>query len=226
MRVPAMARVVYLIRHAAPEGWTTRRFIGHLDVPLSEEGLAQARALAGRLAAIPLTAIYTSDLARTRRTAEIVAGPHGLAPAAVPELREFAMGQWEGLTADEIRARDPRLFDEWMAAVGEFQFPDGENLGQVAARAWPAFERIAAAHPDERVAVVAHGGSNRAILCRALGLPLERILALGQDYAAVSVLERRRAGWRLSTLNDAPGPARAEVGGGAPAPPPFAPDRR
>jgi len=54
----------------------------------------------------------------------------------------------------------------------------GENLAQVAARAWPAFERLAAAHPDGRVAVVAHGGSNRAILCRALGLPLARILAL------------------------------------------------
>ena len=210
MRTPPVARRVYLIRHAAPEGWTTRRFIGHLNVPLSAEGELQAQALAARLAAVPLTAIYASDLARTRRTAEIVAAPHGLVPIAVPELREFAMGQWEGLTAEEIRGRDADLFSAWMAAVGDFQFPEGENLAQVAARAWPAFERIAASHRPGPVAVVAHGGSNRAILCQALGLPLKRILALGQDYAAVSVLERLPGSWRLATLNEA-GATETEV---------------
>ena len=199
-----MARVVYLIRHAAPVGWRTRRFIGHLDAHLSDDGERQARELAARLAAVRLTAIYTSDLSRTRRTAEIVAEPHGLVPIVRPELREFAMGDWDGLTADEIRARDPARFDQWMATVGEFQFPGGENVTQVAARVWPAFERIAGAHAEGRVAVVAHGGSNRAILCRVLGLPLARILSLGQDYAAVSVLERQREGWRMTSLNDAP----------------------
>ena len=199
-----MARVVYLIRHTAPVGWTTRRFIGHLDAPLSEDGERQARELAARLAEVPLAAIYSSDLSRTRRTAEIVAEPHGLVPIVRPELREFAMGEWDGLTADEIRGRDPARFDEWMATVGEFQFPGGENVTQVAARAWPAFVRIADAHADGRVAVVAHGGSNRAILCRVLGLPLARILSLGQDYGAVSVLERWRDGWRMTSLNDGP----------------------
>src|SRR5262249_46477068 len=146
--------------------------------------------------------VYTSDLRRTRRTAEIVAAPHGLRPVEVPALREFAMGQWEGLTGEQIRERDAAAFAEWMARVGEFQFPDGEKLGQVAARAWPAFERMTAAHAGATIAVVAHGGSNRAILCCALGIPLDRILALGQDYAAVSVLERAGRGWRLAALNE------------------------
>jgi alpha-ribazole phosphatase len=193
---------VYLVRHGAPEGWETHRFIGHLDVALSSRGEAQLEALARRLADTTLAAVYTSDLRRTRRSAEILAEPHALTPVEVPALREFAMGQWEGLTAAQIRERDPVAFDEWMAKVGEFQFPDGENLSQVAGRAWPAFERIVAAHADEAVAIVAHGGSNRAILCRALGLPLERILTLGQDYAALSILERRDPGWRLAALND------------------------
>ena len=214
----SMARSVYLIRHAAPEGWQTRRFIGHLDVPLSSDGERQAAALAARLANVHFDAFYTSDLERTRRTAELVAAPHGLRPIAAPELREFAMGDWEGLTAEEIRARNAAQFDKWMAAVGEFQFPGGENLTQVAARAWPAFERIARAHPEGRVAVVAHGGSNRAILCLALGLPLARILALGQDYAAVSILERSaRGAWRLTSLNAAaPDGDHRDGGGGAP----------
>lgn len=197
---------VYLVRHGAPQGFETRRFIGHLDVPLAPAGEAQLGRVARRLAGAGLAAVYTSDLARTRRSAEILAAPHALVPVERPGLREFAMGRWEGLTAEEIRALDASAFDEWMARVGDFQFPGGENLAQVAARAWAVFEEIVAAHPAATVAVVAHGGSNRAILCRALGLPLPRILSLGQDYAAVSVLEGGAAGWRLTALNERAGP--------------------
>jgi broad specificity phosphatase PhoE len=172
-------------------------------VPLAPEGERQLQALARRLARRPVAAVYASDLQRTLRSAAILAAPHGLDPVAVPALREFAMGRWEGLTASQIRALDPEAFARWMAGVGEFQFPEGENLGQVAARAWAAFQDIVGRHGGEEVAVVAHGGSNRAILCRALGLPLQRILALGQDYAALSVLEGEAgsAPFRLRVLN-------------------------
>ncbi|MBI2198759.1 MAG: histidine phosphatase family protein [Candidatus Rokubacteria bacterium] len=211
--------VVYLVRHGAVVGAESRRFIGHLDVPLSAHGEAELEALAKRLAGVQLAAVYSSDLSRTRRSAEILAAPHGLVAHALPELREFAMGRWEGLTAEEIRALDPPAFAEWMAAIGRFQFPDGENLAQVARRAWRAFEGIVAAHPGEQVAVVAHGGTNRAILCRALGIPLERILTLGQDYAGLSMLEAVGEGWRLRLLNHrepvlAPSPRPSPPGGG------------
>ncbi len=196
-----MPTVVCLVRHGAVEGAERRRFIGHLDVPLSAAGEAQIQALATRLVATGLDAVYSSDLRRTRRSAEILAAPHGLAVEPLAELREFAMGRWEGLTAEEIRERDPAGFEAWMADVGGFQFPDGESLAQVATRAWTAFERIVAARRGQRVAVVAHGGTNRAILCRALGVPLSRILAIGQDYAALSVVEAAPGGWRLRLLN-------------------------
>jgi broad specificity phosphatase PhoE len=88
-----------------------------------------------------------------------------------------------------------------MDDVAGYQFPEGECLAELAARAWPAFERIVAAHPGGSIAVVAHGGTNRLILCRALGLPAERLLALGQDYAALSVLEWSGKIWTLRTLN-------------------------
>jgi broad specificity phosphatase PhoE len=158
-------------------------------------------ALAKRLAEVELDAVYASDLARTRRSAEILAVPHGLVPIALRDLREFAMGQWEGLTAEEIRSRDGAAFDRWMADVAGYQFPDGESLSDLAARVCPAFERIAAAHDGRAVAIVAHGGTNRLLLCRALGLAPERLLALGQDYAALSVLDRRGDHWNLRVLN-------------------------
>ncbi len=196
-----MRTTVYLVRHGSVVGAETRRFIGHLDIALSSLGEAQIEALAGRLRAVKLDAIYCSDLARARRSAEILALPHGLAPLEQPALREFAMGQWEGLTAEQIRARDARAFEAWMADVGRFQFPGGESLPDLESRAWPAFDALVGAHQGGAVAVVAHGGSNRAILCRALGLGPERLLALGQDYGAVSVMERTGERWRLRLLN-------------------------
>jgi len=192
---------IYLVRHGRVVGAELRRFLGHLDVPLSETGEAQLEGLARRLSATPLAAIYASDLVRARRSAEIVAAPHGLIPRVTPSLREMAMGRWEGLTADEIKAAEPEAFKEWMARIGEFPFPEGESVPDLLARAWPAFERVVGAHAGERVAVVAHGGTNRAILCRALGLPLDRLLVFGQDYAALSLLEWRQARFVLHFLN-------------------------
>ena len=196
-----MRTTVYLVRHGAVVGAETRRFIGHLDVPLSPQGEAQIATLSRRLASVRLAAVYSSDLVRTRRSAEILAAPHGLAAMPLAGLREFAMGRWEGLTAEEIRARAPDAFAAWLGDVGRFQFPGGECLDQVASRSWSAFEDIVTAHEGHGIAIVAHGGSNRAILCRALGIPLPRLLALGQDYAALSVLERAAGPWTLTLLN-------------------------
>jgi broad specificity phosphatase PhoE len=192
---------VCLIRHGSVVGAETRRFIGHLDVPLSALGVAQLEALSRRLRAVAFDAIYCSDLTRTRHSAEILAAPHRLAPVRDPALREFAMGEWDGLTAEQIRALDAGAFEAWMADVGRFQFPGGESLADLTARAVPAFEALVARHAGGTVAVVAHGGSNRAILCHALGLGPGRLLALGQDYAALSVLEQSGGRWRLRLLN-------------------------
>jgi broad specificity phosphatase PhoE len=189
------------VRHGSVIGAETRRFIGHLDVPLSPLGEDQVAALAARLRTVAFDAIYCSDLQRTRRTAEILAAPHRLVPISDPALREFAMGRWDGLTAEEIRALDRAAFDAWMGDVGRFQFPDGESLPDLEARVWPAFDTIVTRHAGGTVAVVAHGGSNRAILCRALGLGPERLLALGQDYAALSVLAGGGSRWTLRLLN-------------------------
>jgi alpha-ribazole phosphatase len=200
----ARAGLIYLLRHGEVVGAETRRFIGHLDAPLSRLGERQCQAQAARLAGVKLAAVFSSDLARARHSAQIIAAAGGLTPIALPALREMAMGRWEGLTAAEIQAREPRAFADWMARVGEFPFPEGESVPQLAARAIPAFETIAAAHAGQAVAIVAHGGTNRALLCHALGLPLDRLLALGQDYGALTVLERGGRGWALRRLNESP----------------------
>jgi alpha-ribazole phosphatase len=195
---------VYLFRHGEVTLAETRRFIGHLDVPLSPRGEAQCVAQSARLREVRLAALYTSDLVRARRSGELLATACGLTPVVVPALREMAMGRWEGLTADEIRAREPAAFATWMASVGEFPFPEGESVLDLAARAWPAFETLVAAHAGGAIAVVAHGGTNRMLLCRALGLPLGRLLAFGQGYGAMTVLDHAGGRWSLSRLNEEP----------------------
>ena len=198
------ARLIYLLRHGEVLRAETRRFIGHLDVPLSAGGEAQCLAQARRLAAVRIDALYSSDLERARRSGEIIGAPHGLRPTPLPALREMAMGRWEGLTADEIRAREPAAFHDWMTRLGEFPFPGGESVPDLVARAGPAFDGIVAGAAAGVVVIIAHGGTNRALLCRALGVPLERLLAFGQDYGALSVLERTSRGWLLRRLNERP----------------------
>jgi broad specificity phosphatase PhoE len=196
--------VIYLLRHGEVVLAERRRFVGHLDVPLSPHGEAQCARQAERLRRAGLAAVFTSDLGRAYRSGEIIGAPHGLRPETLPALREMDMGRWDGLTAAELEAREPEAFKDWMARVGEYPFPGGEDVPRLAARAWPAFEAIARAYAGRAVAIVAHAGPNRAILCRALELPLTRLIAFGQDYAGLTVLEGADARWRLTRLNEGP----------------------
>ena len=195
---------VFLFRHGEVVLAETRRFIGHLDVALSALGEAQCEAQARHLGGVKIDALYTSDLVRARRSGELLGTPNGLVPTIVPALREMAMGRWEGLTADEIRDREPEAFATWMASVGAFPFPEGESVPDLAARAWPAFEALVSAHAGTSIAIVAHGGTNRMLLCRALGVPLDRLLSFGQSYGAMTVLAHDAGRWSLLRLNEEP----------------------
>lgn len=77
-------------------------------------------------------------------------------------------------------------------------------MPDLAARAWPAFEALVTAHAGAAIAVVAHGGTNRTLLCRALGLPLDRLLSFGQGYGAMTVLTHHAGRWALRRLNEEP----------------------
>ena len=197
--------LIYLLRHGETVLAERRRFVGNLDVPLSPLGEAQCEQQALRLRAAGLAAVFSSDLSRAVRSAQIIGAPHGLAPKTLPALREMDMGRWDGLTAAELEAREPAAFKDWLARVGEYPFPEGEDVARLVARAWPAFEAIAAGHAGQVVAIVAHAGPNRAILCRALGLPLTRLTTFGQDYAGLTVLEHTAGRWRLLRLNEGSG---------------------
>lgn len=147
---------ILLARHGETDWNHERRIQGHTDVPLNAAGLAQARALADRLASERLVAIHSSDLARARATAEIIAAVHLLEVTLDRGLREKNFGSWEGLTDTEVAERFPD------AVRG--RWGDGETTEQVAERAIVALETIRARHHAGPVLVVTHGGPLRLIL--------------------------------------------------------------
>jgi broad specificity phosphatase PhoE len=151
-----MATTLLLVRHGETDWNAEGRLQGHTDRPLNEHGRRQARALADRLARDDIEAVYASDLARARETAEIVAERLGLPVVTDPDLRERDWGNWEGLTGPE-RDRVEHL---------------GEASEAHAERVLRAVRRIAQAHPHGRIVVVTHGGSLRRIQVAAYGMAL------------------------------------------------------
>ncbi len=159
---------VLLARHGETDWNAARRWQGHTDRPLTDRGRAQAAALAERLDDTELECVYSSDLTRARETAAAVAERQGVDLRTLPELREVDVGSWAGLTKSEAEARFPEAFARWKA--GYVGWDDGETYEAMAERVTRAALAIAAAHPDEPVLVVSHGGPIRALHAAALGL--------------------------------------------------------
>lgn len=161
-----MTTKVFLVRHGATAWNIEKRAQGHADIDLNEDGHKQAAAVATELSHEKLVAVYSSDLKRARDTAAAIAGAHGLEVIVDPDFREIDQGEWEGLTTDEIRTRWPDL---WGPNRHYNARPGGESPQQVKKRALRALAKAVAAHPDEAIAVVSHGGTIRWISAEALG---------------------------------------------------------
>jgi probable phosphoglycerate mutase len=199
-----MSTRVYLVRHGATQLTAENRFAGAVGVDLSEEGRAQVRRLAARLAGDPLAAIYTSTLSRTVETAEILARPHGLVPIPDDGLREINHGHWEGLTRGEVEERFPGEYETWEADPFTFAPEGGETGLAVLARALPVIRRVVVAHEGATVLVVSHKATLRLVLASLLGMDGRGYRdRLEQSPACLNVVDFRDASRaRLMTFND------------------------
>ncbi|SRR6266568_8251553 len=150
-----------LVRHGETDWNAERRFQGHADPPLNETGRAQARAVADELADEGLDAVYSSDLARARETAEIIASHLDAEVRPLRELREIDVGEWQGLTWPEIEERFPEGVLNWHEHGHGWEH--GETYDQLGKRIVAVLREIAGAHPGGRVLIVGHGGTVRAV---------------------------------------------------------------
>lgn len=202
--LPEGATHVYLVRHgeSAPlrDGEPQPLVGGHGDPPLDPVGHDQALLVADRMARLPLAAIYVSNLQRTSQTAAPLAERTGITPVVEPDLREVFLGEWEG---GIYRIRAAENHPDWQRVQAEQSWdviPGAEQQVDLAKRVRAVIAKIAANHPNERVAVFAHGGVIGMLAALATG---GRMFAFaGSDNASISQLVVHGDVWKLRRFND------------------------
>lgn len=200
------AAQLVVLRHGRTSWNATGRFQGQADIGLDERGLVQAEQAAKVLAELAPTAIFSSDLARARQTAEPLARACDLPVRTDPRLREIHVGTWEGLTIDELFTQvDDDLKRAWLAGEDVRRSETGETVAEVGERASAALDEIGLAAPDgSTVVVVMHGLAGRVGVCRLLGFPPESWKRLsGLHNCGWIIVERHRTGdyWRITEYN-------------------------
>ena len=188
-----------LVRHGETDWNREGRWQGGSDTSLNELGREQARALAAELDG-GIDAIYSSDLARARETAEIIAAKVGRNVRLDPRLRERGFGAWEGLTRSEIEQRFGDALDRWRAGDGPGA-DDAESFEEFFERVNDFVEEVVQAHPGEQVLVVSHGGSIRAIHAAAAGLDYVRDHRLIPSVANCAVARYEAKDGKLTPLD-------------------------
>jgi broad specificity phosphatase PhoE len=206
-----MSLRLFVLRHGETDFSREYRFTGSRDVPLSVEGRRQFEATAQALASTPVAAVVASPLERARVSAEIVARPLGHEVVLEPRFAEMAFGAWEGLTREEVAARDPEGWTTWRTAPDRFAAPGGESVAAVAARVGAAIDALRAAREGQSVILVTHAVVTRLIILRALGLGPERLWSVDASPAGLSELEYRDDWVTLHRVN-----TRAHLDGAEP----------
>lgn len=184
-----MTTRVYLMRHGEVANGGEKRYNGHIDVDITQNGVEQMHRLADLLAGKSITAVYSSDLIRSLKGAEIISSRIGLTSTPLRELRERSVGAWEGLTAEEIKERFPAEYTEWREDLLNYRPPNGECLVDVKERILPVFKRLVASHREEEIAMLLHGGVNRVILADALRMDPLNLFRIDQAFGALNIID-------------------------------------
>ncbi|MDI1472729.1 Alpha-ribazole-5'-phosphate phosphatase [Thermodesulfovibrio sp. N1] len=186
--------VLYLLRHGETEG-PKKVYKGHIDVPLSENGIEQVSKVAENLKKflsryeIDRRIILSSPLNRAIKTAEIIGKILSTEYIPMEILKERSFGRWEGMSIDEIISLYPDEFERWRQNPALFSPPDGESTMDVSKRAKKVINEILKLYKGFQVIITAHGGINRVILCNIMNIPLEKIFCIEQDFACLNIIE-------------------------------------
>ncbi len=184
-----MTTTVYLMRHGEVVNGGEKRYNGHIDVDITQRGVEQMCRLAELLGGRGIAAVYSSDLVRSVKGAEIISSRLGLAYTPLRALRERSVGAWEGLTAEEIKQRYPAEYAAWRADLLNYRPPGGECLADVRDRVLPVYRKIVYSHAGTEIALLLHGGVNRVILADALKLALLDLFRIDQSFGALNIID-------------------------------------
>lgn len=153
-----MTTRIYLVRHGETVENAAGKFLGDLDVPLSENGILQAEQLGSLFKQFQDSSVivYSSPLQRATKTATIICDSLGNEkPTTIEELREMSFGDWEGKTSKEVQPDDLKLWRQ-RSPGGSTKPTNGETLSHVADRAEHTLDSLTRKHPGQTIIVVTH----------------------------------------------------------------------
>lgn len=205
-----------LVRHGQTEWNRVERYRGRADIPLNEVGIAQAQAVAERLAGVPIAAVYSSPLSRAFETARAIAEKHGHDVETTDALIDIDFGDWQGLTPKEVSEKYPDLHSDWLHHPERVKMPGGESLDDVRARVLDfvkelSFPRqkedrgkdLAKRFENQTVVLVSHRVVCKVLLCAVLELDNSRFWQIEQDNVAINTFEwDQRQGFVVHSIND------------------------
>jgi probable phosphoglycerate mutase len=171
-------------------------------LPLDATGQVQANAIARRLRAEPIAALYSSPLLRARQTIAPLARVLGLPVHDHDGLLDIDYGHFQGLTHAEAAAAYPKLYGIWRTAPSQVHFPGGESLSHIQARLLALVDELRTRHRGQTVVLVGHQIVNKVLACTLLGLDLDQIWRVQQDTAGLSTFRRADGTWQTLCLND------------------------
>jgi len=189
-----------LIRHGETLWNKNKRVQGTSDIDLSEAGIEQARKLAVSLEHEPIGTIYTSPLIRARRTAEMINRFHQSPVEIFEELMEMSMGDFEGLSFEDLMARESDFLRRWIADPASVRMPNGETLNELQMRAWSRIEKIILR--DENALVVSHNFTIAAILCRLRNISLTEFRSTCVGNASKTTILIQGGEVRIAAMDD------------------------
>jgi phosphoserine phosphatase len=194
---------VLLTRHGHVEGIQPERFRGRTELELTERGIAEAHALAARIAITwKPVAVYTSPQQRAVVTGEIVAKACGVGTGPLDGLVDIDYGAWQMRIQDEVKAEAPDAFRKWREQPQSMRFPGGESLQDVVQRTAASLRQVLERHPADTVVLVGHDSVNRVLLGQFLDQPLRAYWRLAQSPACLNEIDVEGGDIRIERIND------------------------
>lgn len=191
---------LYLVRHGETVWNTEERMQGHLDSPLTSQGIQQAQRLGETLASLPIDACYMSDSPRAIQTTQLVTRRLELIPQTDQRLREISMGTWEGRTHDDIAKTDPLEWQTFWKKPHLFQgINGGETFQTLQKRSSASINEIITNHPQQHILIISHRLTIKTIINTLLQRDLTDLNNLG-DVAPNSLSHLKLTHERLDIL--------------------------
>ncbi len=178
-----------IVRHAEAEGNINRRFHGHTDSALTENGHKQAERLAEKLLGVDINIIYSSDLTRAYQTAKHIADIKGLDVNVIKGLREIDGGDWENELWEVLPEKWPEVYHHWENNPHLVEMPNGETMSEMQERAIEEIKTLVEKNVGRSICVVTHGTLLKALLCYIYNKPLSEFNNIAwHDNASITMI--------------------------------------